>query len=336
MTQKKTYLSWLLGLICAFSLMIVFLITSVEAVAYWTPHYYENEYTRYQVADDVHMEMDDLLYVTDEMMAYLRGSRDDLNIDTVVDGTPREFFNAREKAHMADVRNLFLGGLALRRLCLFLAVASVALLALFKVPLKHLLPRMLCAGTVLFLGVTALLAGIISTDFTKYFIIFHKIFFTNDLWQLDPRTDLLINIVPEPFFMDTAARIGITFCLMTGALFLLCLACILREHRRGKSGAENSGNSGGVSSPGSSSHPAAPDLKTKIAGSTGSKLSLFLIGTLLLSLLAAPMQRLPPPTGQRTFPLTPMPGSSWTPTPESFYMEKTSTKPTLLPVSRRF
>ena len=290
MTQKKTYLSWLLGLICAFSLMIVFLITSVEAVAYWTPHYYENEYTRYQVADDVHMEMDDLLYVTDEMMAYLRGSRDDLNIDTVVDGTPREFFNAREKAHMADVRNLFLGGLALRRLCLFLAAASVALLALFKVPLKHLLPRTLCAGTVLFLGVTALLAGIISTDFTKYFIIFHKIFFTNDLWQLDPRTDLLI--VPEPFFMDTAARIGITFCLMTGALFLLCLACILREHRRGKSGAENSGNSGGGSSPGSSSHPAAPDLKTKITGSTGSKFSLFLIGTLLLSLLAAPMQAL--------------------------------------------
>lgn len=229
MTQKKTYLSWLLGLICAFSLMIVFLITSVEAVAYWTPHYYENEYTRYQVADDVHMEMDDLLYVTDEMMAYLRGSRDDLNIDTVVDGTPREFFNAREKAHMADVRNLFLGGLALRRLCLFLAAASVALLALFKVPLKNLLPRMLCAGTVLFLGVTAL---------------------------------------------------------------LLCLACILREHRRGKSGAENSGNSGGGSSPGSSSHPAAPDLKTKIAGSTGSKLSLFLIGSLLLSLLAAPMQAL--------------------------------------------
>lgn len=289
MTQKKTYLSWLLGLICAFSLMIVFLITSVEAVAYWTPHYYENEYTRYQVADDVHMEMDDLLYVTDEMMAYLRGSRDDLNIDTVVDGTPREFFNAREKAHMADVRNLFLGGLALRRLCLFLAAASVALLALLKVPLKHLLPRMLCAGTVLFLGVTALLAGIISTDFTKYFIIFHKIFFTNDLWQLDPRTDLLINIVPEPFFMDTAARIGITFCLMTGALFLLCLVCILREHRRGKSRTENSG---GGSSPGSSSHPAAPDLKTKIAGSTGSKLSLFLIGTLFLSLLAAPMQAL--------------------------------------------
>ena len=263
MTHKQTYLSWFLGLLCAFSLMIVFLITSVEAVAYWTPHYYENEYTRYGVADDVHMEMDDLLHVTDEMMAYLRGNRDDLNIDTVVDGTPREFFNAREKAHMADVRNLFLGGLALRRLGLLLAAASIALLMILKVPLKRLLPRMLCAGTVLFLAVTALLAGIISTDFTKYFIIFHKIFFTNDLWLLDPRTDLLINIVPEPFFMDTAARIGITFCLMTGALFLVCLACILRERRRWKS-----------------------------TGGTGSKLSLFLIGSIALSLLASPMQTL--------------------------------------------
>lgn len=263
MTHKQTYLSWFLGLLCAFSLMIVFLITSVEAVAYWTPHYYENEYTRYGVADDVHMEMDDLLHVTDEMMAYLRGNRDDLNIDTVVDGTPREFFNAREKAHMADVRNLFLGGLALRRLGLLLAAASIALLMILKVPLKRLLPRMLCAGTVLFLAVTALLAGIISTDFTKYFIIFHKIFFTNDLWLLDPRTDLLINIVPEPFFMDTAARIGITFCLMTGALFLICLACILRDRRRGKS-----------------------------TGGTGSKLSLFLIGSIALSLLASPMQTL--------------------------------------------
>lgn len=232
MTQKKTYLSWLLGLICAFSLMIVFLITSVEAVAYWTPHYYENEYTRYQVADDVHMEMDDLLYVTDEMMAYLRGSRDDLNIDTVVDGTPREFFNAREKAHMADVRNLFLGGLALRRLCLFLAAASVALLALFKVPLKHLLPRMLCAGTVLFLGVTALLAGIISTDFTKYFIIFHKIFFTNDLWILDPSTDLLINIVPEPFFVDTAVRIAVTYGISVIAVFSACVIWLKKQKKQ--------------------------------------------------------------------------------------------------------
>ena len=41
-------------------------------------------------------------------MAYLRGNREDLVVDTVVAGKPREFFNDREKAHMVDVQNLFL------------------------------------------------------------------------------------------------------------------------------------------------------------------------------------------------------------------------------------
>lgn len=93
------------GIVCAFCLMIVFLITSVEAVTYWTPGYYEHEYEKYNVTAAVRMEMDDLLQVTDEMMDYLRGNRDDLHVMTVVDGSPREFFNAREIAHMEDVRD---------------------------------------------------------------------------------------------------------------------------------------------------------------------------------------------------------------------------------------
>ena len=233
-TGYNKYLGGFLGILCAFCLMIIFLITSVEAVTYWTPGYYENEYTKYHVTEQVHMEMDDLLYVTDEMMSYLRGNRDDLHIPTVVDGVSREFFNEREIAHMEDVRGLFLGAIALRRICLLLAVVCVGILIALHAPIRRLLPRALCAGTLLFLALTAVLAGIISTDFTKYFVIFHKIFFNNDLWILDPSTDLLINIVPEPFFMDTAARIGITFCLMTAALFLICIFFIRFDSRKSR------------------------------------------------------------------------------------------------------
>ena len=57
--------------------------------------------------------------------------------------------------------------------------------------------------------------------------MFHHIFFDNDLWILDPSTDLLINIVPEPFFMDTAGRIALTFGLSIGFLFFVCLFLIL-------------------------------------------------------------------------------------------------------------
>lgn len=224
-------IQYFLGILAAFCLMIVLLITSVEAVAYWTPGYYEKEYAKYNVTKDVHMEMEDLLDVTHEMMQFLRGDREDLHVMTIVNGQEREFFNQREIAHMEDVKGLFVGALVLRRICLLAAAACIGVMFLLKGSAKKILPRTLCMGTGLFFAVLLLLAGIISTDFNKYFVIFHEIFFNNDLWILDPATDLLINIVPEPFFMDTAARIGITYGISAAVLFLVCLYFILRDKK---------------------------------------------------------------------------------------------------------
>ena len=223
-----------LGIVCAFCLMIVFLITSVEAVAYWTPGYYENEYEKYDVLSNLpEMSMENLLYVTDEMMDYLRGDRDDLHVFTTIGGEEREFFNEREIAHMEDVQNLFLGGMALRTVCLLTAAAC--LIALFFLEKKNMLrtvPRALCIGTGVFFAVCLLIAGIIATDFSRYFVVFHEIFFNNDLWLLDPRTDLLINIVPEPFFMDTALRIGLTFAAAVLVFFFINLGLWMKFGRR--------------------------------------------------------------------------------------------------------
>lgn len=221
-----------LGIVGAFALMTVLFITSIEAVTYWTPGYYEREYEKYGVLEDVHMEMEDLLDVTKEMMAYLRGHREDLHVPTVVNGQPREFFSEREIAHMEDVRGLFLAAIAIRRGCLVVMGTVLALLFVLKADLRRLIPRAVCGGTLLFFGILAVVAGIISTDFSKYFVVFHHIFFDNDLWILDPSVDLLINIVPEPFFMDTAARIGITFGVWVVAVFTVCIAVILWQRRR--------------------------------------------------------------------------------------------------------
>lgn len=225
-------LRYFLGILFTFCLMIILLITSVEAVAYWTPGYYEKEYTKYNVTDDVNMEMEDLLEVTEEMMKFLRGDREDLHVMTTVGGVSREFFNEREIAHMVDVQGLFLGALAIRRICLILAAACILALLALRSNIRRLLPRSILIGTGLFFSVICLLALIISTDFSKYFVIFHEIFFDNDLWILDPRTDLLINIVPEPFFMDTAARIGITYGVAVLVIFLVCLFYLIRRTKK--------------------------------------------------------------------------------------------------------
>ena len=213
--------------------MIILLITSVEAVVYWTPGYFEREYTKYNVLDSLpSMTMEDLLEVTDEMMDYLKGEREDLHVVTVMDGQEREFFNEREIAHMEDVQVLFLRAMSLRRACIFICVLCLGFLFLTKAPVRRVLPPSICAGTGLYFGITAILALIISGDFTKYFVIFHHIFFDNDLWILDPATDMLINIVPEGFFMDTAARIALLFGASSAVLFGICLFLTLRGRSR--------------------------------------------------------------------------------------------------------
>ena len=158
-----------------------------------------------------------------KMMDYLKGDRENLNVEAVIGGVQREFFNAKEKRHMQDVRELFLQGLALRRGAVFVGVLAAAFLCLKK--RQAVLLRMLQWGIAGVLCTMLGLGALISMDFTKYFTYFHLIFFDNMDWYLNPKTDLLINIVPEGFFRDTALRIAgmflavsLLFWLMAGAL----------------------------------------------------------------------------------------------------------------------
>ena len=113
-----------------------------------------------------------------------------------------------------------------------LGAGLLILMAATRARMGRVLPPSLCMGTGLFFGLITVLGLIISTDFTKYFILFHHIFFTNDLWILDPATDMLINIVPEGFFMDTAARIALLFGSLSLVLFGVCLLLTVRNRRK--------------------------------------------------------------------------------------------------------
>jgi integral membrane protein (TIGR01906 family) len=56
------------------------------------------------------------------------------------------------------------------------------------------------------LGAFAIWAAV---DFDGAFTFFHRLLFTNDLWLLDPRTDLLIRICPESMFAAMGLRIAL-------------------------------------------------------------------------------------------------------------------------------
>lgn len=221
-----------LGIICAFCLMIILFITSIEAVCYWNPGYFKKEYEKHQVLNSLpEMSMEDLLTVTDEMMDYLKGGREDLHVWTTMGGEYREFFTPREIAHMEDVRGLFLAAVSLRRIMAAVLAGGILLLVFIKARLRTVLPKSFLIGAPLFLVIAALLSLIIASDFSRYFVLFHHLFFTNDLWILDPAVDMLVNIVPEPFFMDTAARIAGTFCSLVVLVFLLSFGLWKKQGR---------------------------------------------------------------------------------------------------------
>jgi integral membrane protein (TIGR01906 family) len=126
------------------------------------------------------------------------------------------------------VQNLFLGAIKLREGAALLALLCGAYLLLKEEGL--VLCRMLQWGIGLFIGSMVALAALISTDFTKYFTTFHHIFFDNDDWLLNPKTDLLINIVPEGFFRDTAFMIAVLF--LGVCLFVWLMAAGLKKRAK--------------------------------------------------------------------------------------------------------
>ena len=211
-------IQWIAGMLLAFSIMAVLLITSFEVAMYADFGVYEREYEKYDVLSELDMTMEDTMHVTREMMAYLRGDRDELSVITTVEGKEKDFFNEQDRFHMAEVRDLFIGGLDIRLGAAAAAVLCLHFLFISWADWKKIIPR--CYQVALaIVGVLAILLGIAcAVDFNAVFVEFHHIFFDNDLWLFDPAEDYMIRMLPEGLFADMVARIGILF---VGSLLIL-------------------------------------------------------------------------------------------------------------------
>ena len=74
---KKKWLHKILAILPSISLIVILLISSFEIGAYGDWNFYEKEYEKYKVADELYMEMPDIMKVTKFMMSYLRGQREE-------------------------------------------------------------------------------------------------------------------------------------------------------------------------------------------------------------------------------------------------------------------
>jgi len=210
----------LIPLIFGVSLLIVTFVVGLELIIF-NEAYFEWHYENRSVTEITEMSLEDLMVVTVDMLDYLEGQRPTLDMVATIAGETEEVFGEREKAHMVDVRDLYLRFRTLRRICSGIVLLTLVLGWFFnKKLLYHTLNRVKYIVPLLLVVVGAV-GVLFATDFDKYFTIFHHLFFDNDLWLLNPNTDILINMVPESYFYSIV-MIGIgLFAVMIIASIVL-------------------------------------------------------------------------------------------------------------------
>lgn len=222
---------WIAPIVFAIAVLVMTFVVGFEMIIF-NEAYFEWHYENRGVTETTEMSIDDLMYVTDEMLDYLEGERASLDMQATIDGQMEEVFGEREKAHMVDVRDMYLAVRNARRVSmLIIGIILLAGLLRFKEMLYHVFNRMKYIIGVLMVFIL-ILGGLFATNFQKYFTLFHELFFSNDLWLLDPRTDILINMVPESYFYSIV-MIGVAlFILMV--IGALAVAQKLRGELAGK------------------------------------------------------------------------------------------------------
>lgn len=171
--------------------------------------FYLSEFEKYQVGRVTGLDQAQLATVAETFIAYLRDPSARLDVEVTIGGARRPLFNEKEIHHMDDVQKLF----KLVRDTRLVAGAVLLILPLVGLGLggSAFLSRL---GTLLTIGgvVTVVLlglAGLLSlVDFSQAFVTFHELAFSNDLWMLDPRSDYLIMLYPEGFWLDATLRIA--------------------------------------------------------------------------------------------------------------------------------
>jgi len=226
----KKVLTLVLKIIAALVLTTILVLTNLEIIVS-NKNYFDTQYQRYNVYDNLSIDREQLLGGTHHLISYLKGRQDNLDILVNIESDTVKLFNTKEILHLEDVRVLFEQGYRLRFFSIL--ILAVLLILIYRLTGKDRVSfiksiRHISLYPLVLIGI---LAAAFISDFNRFFTYFHLIFFTNDLWILNPQTDRLIVMYPEGFFMDTALLILGLFLIEIIAISVLSTVFIKRRSK---------------------------------------------------------------------------------------------------------
>ena len=187
-----------------------------------TDSFYEFEFNKNNTSLKTGINHNDLFIIVDNIQDFFNEkSNEKIYMTTYINGIEKKLFNSKEIHHMIDVKNLILN----IKFFNYLLWTTVIVILLIKISLskdKILNSLRIIAKSYFIYSVSILISTLIliALSFRWIFYFFHIISFNNNLWILDPRTDYLIKIFEEVFFMDAAIFIGILTLFSSIIIFL--------------------------------------------------------------------------------------------------------------------
>ena len=215
--MRNKILGILFGVVLWVSLILsVIHFTSIDL------NFYEKKYEELNVAQSIGLNSTDLTKATNVLLDYLVGKTDSLEVYATIDGKNQEVFNQREKDHMIDVQVLFMNTINIRNIALITMFISGILIYLFnKKDWLNVIVNGIKQASYILGFVFIFLVTFAVLDFESFWIYFHKLLFSNELWLLNPYTDNLILMVPLPFFFSLVTLILYRIILGLGFLFTI-------------------------------------------------------------------------------------------------------------------
>ncbi len=170
-----------------------------------------------------------------EIARYLAGKADAVRVNDPDSGETKPAFSERENAHLTDVRGVVTALKLIRWIGGGLTLAALALLyTRYRADRAAFLAGTLrgFAGAAIFLlTLAAALAIWGAVNFDGLFVTFHKVVFANDLWLLNPQTDLLMALMPLPFFSWYAGEMLKSLLPILGLMIVFIIAYIKTKER---------------------------------------------------------------------------------------------------------
>ena len=201
MKLLKTIVLVIIGLILTLNAFLL----PFQMLAF-SPDYYIAQFTDLAVHESIGIDLESLEIVTNTLIDHIDKGAGNLDVEVVVNGEKVIYYNEKEQHHLHDIY------LLVKKARTFLILANLIMVILFlsiyfmEGQNKH---SMIISLTKAFkyavfaaFGMLLFLTTLYFVDFDMAFRKFHEIFFTNDLWLLDPRTDRLIQLMPLQFFIN--------------------------------------------------------------------------------------------------------------------------------------